>query len=166
MRAIDRLDRAVLRFVSLTGMWAIDTPFEPLATSRRKAAPAAQEEVTASGLQTIESSLRQVVTGLRNWILAGVLLVLACFSAVAFVPAESAAGATFVALAFCLVAWTAWVIVAMLGWRVQPGYGLADRVAVALKRGQLGDGAIAAVASLPEDSLVLLMLQPLLKRSA
>jgi hypothetical protein len=165
MSALDQIDRAVVRFINASNLWALDTPFEPLATARRRAEPATDGDVTRSSLEMMESTYRRVVTGMRNWMLAGVCLLFAFPLAVVLAP-EPALLAALVAVVCSSLAWLAWIVVAVMSWRAQPGWGLADRVLVALKRGKLGEDATGAIASLPTDSLLLLMFQPLLKRDA
>ena len=163
MPALDQLDRWIVRFMNATSLWAIDTPLEPIATARRRTEPAATGDIAPASLQLMESSLRRVVTGFRNWLIAGAAILIVFPIVIVFEP-DSAALASLVVLALSMLAWVVWIVVAILAWRTMPGYGLADSVAVALKRGQLDADATAAIASLPADSLLILMLQPLLKQ--
>lgn len=161
MRVTELLDRAIVRANYGLGLWALDTPFEPLFTTKGRVEVATDSDVSSASLVAMEAQLRRVTAGTRVWTLTGLALMLAGpLSMVTRMPSFEAA--VFLTVPFALVAWIAWIVVVTHGWRAEPEWSLADRITVALKRRSLGAEATARIRSMPPDSLLLVAFGSLL----
>lgn len=157
MDAWERIDRAIISAIYRTGLWAIGTCFEPLATSKHRVTPAQDCDVTPASLAALELFLRRYTAGIRTWALFGLALLFA-YVAIMLLGSLTIAGDVVLGV------WIVWVVVYILRWRGKPEYILGDRVAVALKQGSLGSEARDMIGSLPEDSFLRVALVSLLER--
>lgn len=155
MRRIAATDRLTVRLIYWTGMWALDTPFEALATTTRRVQPARDEEITPESIDALESHVRMVASGIGRWIVAGILLT--AIGGLVSVADSPAANFGFALVWLILTpCWVTWIVCCLVQWRKWPEWSFADRVAVALKRHALRPDTLELLRS--HDSAELLRL--------
>lgn len=162
--------RLVVRYVRLTGLWAADTPLEPLVTGLPRAQPAESSEITVGALNALESHLKDWARTFFYWIVLGltwVALELVALGVLAYIEDRVYLGSVvwglyLLAVAVGSGAWVAVFVVFQLRCMKDPVYSFADRLAVSLKRRTLDAAAERTIAGLPQDSILRVYFGPLL----
>lgn len=168
---MDAIDRLLLVSFRVTGLWALGTRFEPLATGRPRILPANDAEVRPALLADIERHLVEVGNGCRKWLLWGVVLIVFAWigtlgvrfwTSALMLRVLAARGVPFeqyaayrdgVYLIWLLSAcalwliWLAWIVVFIRRSQVDPSYEASDRLALALKRGSLSPDSLTVLRS-------------------